>query len=65
MTLKFEVGHRYLADDDIGLPNALQDIHEIKVVEVSPSGKRMKVEYSSGCVDWVVVKDWEIVEELQ
>lgn len=54
----FEVGKTYL------MKQYSNGIFEGKVLQVSPSRKRIKVEYTLGETEWLEVEDTEIVEAL-
>ena len=56
--MKFEVGERYL------VKKYYLDCIEVKVLEVSPSGKYIKLEYLSGSQTWDKLCLWEILEKL-
>jgi hypothetical protein len=60
---KFEVGKRYLITEEY---HPLDDeVYEVAVVEISPSGKRIKIQYpSTGIMTWKSIKDYRIIEEL-
>ena len=60
--IKLEVGKRYLFQDHnyIFTPK----YYEVTVLEISPSGKRVKLKYISGIIDWCNASEIIIVEEL-
>lgn len=59
--MKFETGRRYIAREDRPLGRNI----EVKVLEISPSKKYMKLKFPLGGEDWEKVSDWLIVEELE
>lgn len=60
--MKFEVGKRYLVDKQDYYQHKLI---EVKILEVSPTGQRIKFEYVDGSTSWENLWEWEIVEELE
>lgn len=60
MKNKFKSGHRYLVTE----PYSRKGVLELYVVEVSPSGERIKFRYLSGAELWGSSDQYEIVEEL-
>lgn len=58
----FITGARYLARLRSGASN---DITEFTVIEISPSGERMKVRYSPGAnIVWVEIDSYCLLEKL-
>ena len=61
MAHKFEVGQRYLVKEK---KKYMAAAREIKVLEISPSGERVKFLYPQGAEVWEVIVDYEILEKL-
>jgi len=62
--MKFETGKRYIVTGAWAGKAFWETLIEVKVLEISPSGKWVKLQFCEGRNGWEGIEDWVIVEGL-